>query len=106
MSRAELHELYVYYRVCPVDAAKVQDEVRALQAELRGRFPRLAVRWLRRAAVEVPDGAAPLSQTWMEIYSHPAGLSESDIAFILQRGAEIVSGTNGPRHPEVFIPCV
>jgi hypothetical protein len=104
-----LLELYVYYRVAPALTPQAAQQVRALQAELRARWPDLSARWLQRAAEHeaAPQGGADASvaQTWMEIYTRPAGLSRDDIATILQAGIDRVRSIDGPRHPEVFDPC-
>lgn len=95
-----LHELYIYYRVSPAQAEAARREVQALHTELRGRYAGLVARCLRRAGTGAGE-----SQTWMEIYTHAAGLSADDVAAILQRGATTVCSIDGPRHAEVFDPC-
>ena len=108
VTRPALLELYVYYRVTPGLARQAEQQVRALQTELRARWPDLAARCLRRAsgpgntphANDEPHASAV--QTWMEIYTRPNGLSHGDIAAILQRGIELVRSIEGLRHPEVF----
>jgi hypothetical protein len=96
-----MRELYIYYRVNPQQAVQAEDEVRALHAELREQFTGLTARRLLRA-----DAASSASsQTWMEIYAHPSGLSDLALAVILKRGTELVRSIDGPRHPEVFSPC-
>lgn len=98
-----MRELYLYYRVDPAAALQAGDEVRALQVELCERMPGLVARWLLRA--ETTEAASLTHQTWMEIYTHPAGLSDDAMAVILSRGDEVVRSIAGPRHPEVFSPC-
>ncbi len=98
-----MRELYVYYRVAHEATLQAEVEVKALQAELCKRIPGLAARRLRRA--EANDAASLAQQTWMEVYTRPAGLSDDDIATILSRGHEVVLSIDGPRHPEVFSPC-
>lgn len=101
ISLSPMQELYVYYRVASAATTQAEDEVRALQAELCKRMPGLTARWLRRTEAATPS--AP--QTWMEVYAHPAGLSDNDISAILSRGQAVVRSIDGPRHPEVFSPC-
>lgn len=96
-----MRELYIYYRVSPSLAAQAEEEVRALQAELCKQFQGLTARRLLRADA----GSSADSQTWMEIYAHPAGLSDLALAVILKRGTELVRSIDGTRHPEVFSPC-
>lgn len=97
-----LNELYVYYRVRPDAAEQVREQVEQLQTELRARWPDLTARSLLRA----PDATGGSDiQTWMEIYTRPAGLSEQDQAIVLARGSAIVRSIDGPRHAEVFAPC-
>lgn len=110
--RPPLLELYIYYRVTPALALQAEQQVRALQTELRARWPDLAARCLHRASEHgntphandnARDNAdASAAQTWMEIYTRPGGLSQDDVAIILQRGIELVRSIEGLRHPEVF----
>lgn len=104
-----MHELYIYYRVSAAQASQACDEVHALQAELRERYPGLVARCVQRAdAVDAPPDASPgaaVQQTWMEIYTHPSGLSDDEVAAIVQHGAAAVRSIASPRHPEVFGPC-
>ena len=94
--------LYVYYKVDATKANELRDLVRVLHEGIRQKYPQILIQWLQR----VGDVG---TQTWMEIYQHPQGVGTA-----MQQGIDAVaaglslesSGQVGPRHVEVFIPCV
>lgn len=95
-----LRTLFIYYRVATAQALPARQAVKAMQAGLCDRHVGLKAELMRRT--EEKDGM----QTWMELYSHPAGVSpelEAEIA----RAAEALrqAWIQGPRHLEVFVPC-
>ncbi len=97
-------QLYVYYRVRPVDAPAVIDAVGALHAGWRARWPGLACALARRADAHDRDATGPW--TLMETYTQPGGVPASrrreiERAARERLGAWIV----GERHVEVFVPC-
>ena len=101
-----MRELFIYYRVHLQAVPAAKAAVVAMQTRLRQRHPGLGARLLCRAE---PD-AAPM-QTWMEIYAidpmtHPAGITVELQAEIDTEARELTAWVDGPRHTEVFCPCV
>lgn len=105
-------ELYVYYHTDPTSHAVVRQGVIAAHAQLRALLPSLQTRLLQRALCEAEDEAKTLPNktgpkiTWMEIFSHPQGLSETMIALILSTMAELPAQRLGPRVTERFVTVV
>jgi len=93
-------ELYVYYRVAPPHAEAARLEVLAWQSAALQRWPGLEARLLRR-----PPAHEQAEQTWMEIYRHPAGLSEAILAQLQQATAQLPALRSGERHLEIFEAC-
>ena len=99
-----MRELYIYYRVDPVNAPAARAAVTEWQLQLCARHPTLTARLLRRP--EMIDGR----ETWMETYSNdplrdPAGVS-AELQADIEAGAGAFSDLlDGPRHTEVFFAC-
>ncbi len=94
-------ELFIYYRIRAADASVAREAVRQYQDRLRERHPGLTARLMRRTENESP---AP---TWMEIYSLPdPAAGEALQAQIEAAAAVLAPWLAGPRHCEVFEPCV
>ena len=95
-----LRTLFIYYRVATGQAQPARRAVKAMQAGLCDHHAELKAQLMRRP--EEKDGM----QTWMELYSHPAGVSP-ELEAELGRAAEALSQAwiQGPRHVEVFVPC-
>lgn len=88
-------DLYIYYRVLPVNAAALQLKLAAMQSELSQDHG--VVTGLKRRP-EVKDGR----ETWMEIYQNvPAGF-DALLAQALER-ADAAALIEGPRHTEIFV---
>lgn len=98
MSR--LRSLFIYYRIASADAAIARGAVEAMQHTLRERHAGLQVALWRRP--QEKDGM----QTWMETYTHPDGVDESIEADIASAAVALQTWVQGPRHVEVFVPCV
>lgn len=98
-STGEVRTLFIYYRVASSQAAAARLAVEALQSRLREALPGLQTQLLRRP--EEKDG----QQTWMEIYSHPQGVSPQAQDHIEAAARELQALCPGPRHVEVFVPC-
>jgi hypothetical protein len=99
-----MRELFIYYRSRAERAAELAERVRALQAGLCRRHPRLRARLLCRP--QSRDGL----QTWMETYStdpmlHPDGVSAELQQDIEAQAAELHDCIEGERHTEVFTAC-
>ncbi|MEX8506646.1 hypothetical protein [Leptothrix ochracea] len=97
-------ELYGYYHTDHADKRSTHDVILAISAahaQLRALLPGLQTRLLQRAPGDV------LSKiTWMEIFSHPQGLSEAMIALILSTMAALPAQRLGPRVTERFVTVV
>jgi hypothetical protein len=94
-----MRELFIYYRVRDADAHAAQAAVSQLHAQLHGTYPRLNARLLRRPAEE--NG----SQTWMETYASPDGISDAMQTRIESEALMLAPLIDGPRHTEVFVAC-
>ena len=94
-----MRELFIYYRVRAVDARELQAAVSQLHAQLRGMYPELSARLLRRPTEE--NG----SQTWMETYASPDGVTDAMQTRIESEALMLAPLIDGPRHTEVFIAC-
>ena len=98
MSR--LRSLFIYYRIASADAAAARRAVEAMQYTLRERHAGLQAALWRRP--QEKDGM----QTWMETYTRPDGVDESIEADIAAAALALQTWVQGPRHAEVFVPCV
>jgi len=94
-----MRELFIYYRVRAADAQAAQAAVSQLHAQLRATYPRLGARLLRRPADETG------SQTWMETYASPDGITDAMQARIESGALMLAPLIDGPRHTEVFVAC-
>ncbi|HEX5311380.1 DUF4936 family protein [Aquabacterium sp.] len=94
--------LFIYYKVESAQADTLKPRVRAMQDSLRQRHPDLNTQLLVRV------DAHP-HQTWMEVYQHASGVDPS-VQKDIERAALAMQadscGQVGPRHTEVFAPCV
>ena len=98
-------ELFIYYRLDPLDAPASQRAVTAFQGDLQACYPWLRARLLRRP--QATDG----QETWMETYSadpamNSTGVTPEIAARIEQAAAVLAPFLRGARHTEVFVPCV
>lgn len=100
-----MRELFIYYRVNTGRRDEVLAAVTAMQAQLRARHPQLVARLLQR------DDLHAEFDTWMETYSTATTRDTQGVDLALQ--AEIAEAAwallplvDGPRHTEVFNPCV
>lgn len=94
------HELFVYYRVAPDDAAALGAAAQAMQAALRSAHPGLDARLLRRP--EVAQGRL----TFMEVYALPPAGIDAGLRGQIEAAAEALAPwVHGERHTEVFVPC-
>ena len=89
-------EVFIYYRVRGEAAGAALAAVREMHAQLRGEFPHLAARVLRR-----PDTDKGL-QTWMEIYAIEGGVDEPLRARIAALALAWQALVEGDRHTELF----
>ena len=67
--------LFIYFKLSASRAPQALQRLAAMQDGLRSRHPGLTARLLART-----DGRDVAEPTWMEIYEHPQGLSESFLA--------------------------
>ena len=95
-----MRSLFIYYRIASADAATVRGVAEAMQYTLRERHAGLQAALWRRPHEK--DGM----QTWMETYTHPDGVDESIEADIASAAVALQTWVQGPRHVEVFVPCV
>lgn len=94
-----MRSLFIYYRIASTEAAAARADVEAVQDTLRARHPGLQAGLWRRP--QEKDGM----QTWMETYTHPAGVDEAVEADIAAAALPLARWLQGPRHVEVFVPC-
>jgi hypothetical protein len=94
-----MRELFIYYRIRADAARTALAAAQAMQARLREEHPGLTARLLRR-----PDNQDQ-QQTWMEIYTSPAGVTPDLEARIEEAAAALAPFVVGTRHTEAFIPC-
>lgn len=96
--------VYVYYRVQAADLVDAVQAARALQAQLRDRWPGLQAELLAR-----PEAGSDDARTLMEVYAldaEPGGLDAPRQAAIEAAAAQALAPwLQGPRHVEVFTPC-
>lgn len=92
--------LYVYYRVPADQRVPAQAAIESMQAALRQAEPGLCTSLMCRA--DTTEAGSDL--TWMEIYTHPQGISPTFEARLSQAASSLPPGLSGPRHVEVFRP--
>lgn len=97
-------ELFIYYRIDLADGAAAQRAVADFQERLRGRYPWLRARLLRRP--QATDG----QETWMETYSADPAMNlggvTPEVATEIEHAAlALVPYLRGPRHTEIFLAC-
>lgn len=88
--------LYVYYKVEIAQCADFALRVRAFQQHLVQSWPGLRVELMQR-----PESSASM-ETWMEVYQHPLGLTDTMLQSIEQTARN--RGLPLPRANELFIP--
>lgn len=93
-----MRELYVYYRVGLDDTVSALPQIEHLFDGLRRRHANLQARLLRRC----PSGAG--DETWMEVYTHPGGITPGLQAAIEAAAHNVPAARQGTRHAEVFEP--
>ncbi len=89
--------LFVYYKVPLDEHAHCLSLVTQFEQALQLKWPELVMEIAQR-----PNPSAEGLETWMEIYKHPAGLTEEMMAAIAQLAADM--GLPPKRASEVFIP--
>lgn len=94
--------IFVYYKVESAQTEHLRERVKSMQRLLCQQYPALLAQMLVRV------DAHP-HQTWMEVYQHPSGIDPGlqraiDQAALAMRAESC--GQLGPRHVEVFAPCV
>lgn len=94
-----MHELYVYYRVGRADAASTLPQIEHLLDGLRRSHAGLRARLLRRA-----QGGVGEEETWMEVYTHPGGITTGLQAAIEAAARGVAGARLGQRRVEVFEP--
>ncbi|MDL2336488.1 MAG: DUF4936 family protein [Pseudomonadota bacterium] len=97
-------ELCIYFRAAPDNADAVRVAVVEMQSRLRGDFPGLQARLLRRT------DASRGFDTWMETYAIPSDAGSRGVTDVLgstieRRAAAWGALLDGPRHIESFEPC-
>ena len=95
-----MRELFVYYRVPSMNAVVARVAVQQLQTALREQVPTLQARLLWR------DERSSEPQTWMETYAIEGGIGTDLQARIEAQAQTLLPMIDGPRHIEVFTPCV
>jgi hypothetical protein len=96
-----MRELYVYYQLAPEHSERLMAWLEGLQHELQQGHEGLSVKLLRRA-----DEPRSAFITWMEIYTHPAGISATLQNEIESRAAAHPLFQAGcTRHVEIFEVC-
>ncbi len=88
----------MYYRVAPAEAATALPQIERMFDDLRRSHEGLHARLLRRAQ----SGAS--EQTWMEVYTHPGGITPELHAAIEAAAGRVPGARPGTRHAEVFEP--
>jgi len=88
----------VYYRVSRAEAPSALPQIERKLDGLRQRHADLRTRLLRRA----PSGAG--EETWMEVYTHPGGITPALQAAIEVAASGVPAARLGTRHTEVFEP--
>lgn len=89
--------LFVYYKVDKNQRHAVSLRVRDFQQRVLATWADLQMELMQR-----PEPSSEGTQTWMEIYRHPDGVSDDMILSIQQLASEM--GLPSPRASEVFIP--
>ena len=98
-----MRELFVYYHVDALHAARAMDVVSGWQRELRAAHAQLVARLLKR-----PGADAARNETWMETYAIARGASDFDevlFAELAAGPASLAPLIDGDRHIEVFFAC-
>ena len=89
--------LFVYYKVPAGTRSQIFEQVRIFQRQLALTLPDLQLELMQRPASS-PEGL----ETWMEIYRHHAGVSDSVIQFIQKLALRLE--LPHPRASELFVP--
>lgn len=88
----------MYYRVGRAEAATALPQIERMFEDLRRNHSDLRARLLQRA----PSGAG--EETWMEVYTHPGGITPELQAAIEAAAGGVPRARLGSRHAEVFEP--
>ena len=88
----------MYYRVAPAEAATALPQIERMFDDLRRSHEGLRTRLLRRAQSSASE------QTWMEVYTHPGGITPELHAAIEAAAGRATGAVPGARHAEVFEP--
>jgi hypothetical protein len=94
-----MKELYVYYRIGQLDVPAARQQVEAAFDALKRGQAGLHARLLCRA--QPGEG----QETWMEVYTHPQGITPGLQAVIESATRELPAARVGNRHIEVFEPA-
>lgn len=92
-----LTTLFVYYKLPQSHHAQTILLVNQFKEDLQAYDPQITVELLQR-----PEVSADGFETWMEVYSHPDGISSSMMARIQELA--IQNGLPPQRKNEIFIP--
>lgn len=90
--------LYIYYRVAKPQWAAARQAVSEMQRCLQSEHPGLETGLMQRA--DAPEGRE--ETTWMEVYTHPQGVSLACEARLSALADALAPGLIGQRHIEVF----
>lgn len=88
----------MYYRIGRADVSAARQQVEAVFDVLTQGHAGLHARLLRRAQ---PDEG---QETWMEVYTHPEGITPGRLAAIESATHEVPRARVGSRHLEAFEP--
>ena len=91
----------MYYKVPESQTSAARLAVGSMIQHLQAQWPGLQAMWMRK--VRASD-AVDSQCTWMEVYTHPEGVSDACIQAIAHEAASRLNGLIGPRHIEVFEP--
>ncbi|AKJ29534.1 DUF4936 family protein [Caldimonas brevitalea] len=94
-----MRRLFIYYRIASADSRAALQAAQVMQQALRDGHAGLSAELWRRP--EEKDGML----TWMEIYTHPAGVDAALEAAIADAAKALAPWLQSPRHVEAFVPC-
>jgi len=91
-----MKELYVYYRIGRADTPAALLQIEGMFDALRQGHAGLHARLLRRPQ------PGESQETWMEVYTHPGGITPDLLAAIESAARQMPSARIGARHLELF----
>jgi hypothetical protein len=91
--------LFVYYKIEESQHAHCLQRVRDFQRKLTTAYPTLELELMQR-----PGTSSEKMETWMEIYRHPAGITDAMILSIQELAH--ANGLPDKRACEMFVPLV